>query len=95
MIGPAKTITTRFQSACDSKVRLRSSGRTGFGLALLEHLHEAAEREEADAVLGLLAADAQDLGPEAERERDDLDPEDLRPREVPELVHEDERRDRG
>ena len=59
---------------------------------LLEHLHEAAEREDADAVLRLAAAEAEDLGAEADREGEDLDPEDLRPHEVAELVHEDEHR---
>ena len=84
-------MTTRFHSACASKVRFRSSGRMGaVALGLLEHLHEAAEREEADAVLGLLAAESHDLRTEADREREDLDPEDLREREVAELVHEDE-----
>jgi hypothetical protein len=62
-------------------------------LALLEHLHEAAEGQQAHAVLGLLAADAQDLRPEADREREHLDAEDLREGEVPRLVDEDERAD--
>jgi hypothetical protein len=57
---------------------------------LLEHLHEAAEGEDADAVLRLPAANADDLRPEADREGEDLHPEDLRAHEVPELVHEDE-----
>ena len=59
-------------------------------LALLEHLHEAAEGQEAHAVLGLLAADAQDLRPEADREGEHLHAEDLREGEVPRLVDEDE-----
>ena len=59
---------------------------------LFEHLHEPAEREQADAVLGLAPAQAQDLRPKADREGQDLNPEDLRPHEVPELMHEDEHR---
>ena len=59
-------------------------------LALLEHLHEAAERQEADAVLGLLAADADDLRAESDREREHLHAEDLGEGKVPRLVDEDE-----
>src|SRR5690606_18109160 len=68
-------------------------GEDGVVRGGFEHLDEAAERDEPDAILRLLAAEAQDFGPEAEREGDDLDAEYLRPREVPELVDENQGRD--
>ena len=83
---------TRFQSACASKVRFAILGEDRLLPVLLEHLDEAAERQDADAVLRLAAAEADDLRAEADREGEDLDAEDLRPHEVPELVHEDEHR---
>ena len=84
-------MTTRFQSVWDSKVRWRSSGRIASrGLALLEHLHEAAERQQADAVLRLFPSYFQDLRPEADGKRQHLHPEQLREGEVTEFVDEDE-----
>src|SRR5207249_8405081 len=69
---------------------LGQDGLVALGLALLEHLHEAAEGEDADAVLRLFAPDAHDLGAEADREHDHLHAEDLREREVPRFVNEDQ-----
>ena len=57
---------------------------------LAGHLHVAAERNRADAVLGVAARDLQDLRPEAERKREHPDAEPPRREEVPELVHEDQ-----
>jgi hypothetical protein len=59
-------------------------------LPLLEHFHEAAEREETDAVLRLFPSHFQDLGPEADGKRQHLHPEQLRECEVPEFVDEDQ-----
>ncbi len=66
-------------------------GQDGVGLRLLEHLHETAEGDEPDAIFGFLAAQPEDLRPEAEREGDDLHAEDLGPGVMPELVHENQR----
>jgi hypothetical protein len=68
----------------------KDGGRTS---RLFEHPHESAERDEGDAVFGLLAAKTKDLGSESNRKREHLDAEDLRKGEVSELVHEDQRAD--
>ena len=57
-------------------------GEDHVGLVPLEHLHEPAEREEPDAVLGLFAADPDHFGAEPNGERDHLHAEDLREGEV-------------
>src|SRR5262249_7535175 len=59
-------------------------------LVLFEHLYEAAEREDAEAVLRLAAADTQDLRAEADGEGEHLHAKDLRPHEGAELIDEDE-----
>ena len=92
--GPASTMTTRFHSAWDFEGAPAILGEDGLvALALLEHLHEAAEGQEAHAVLRLLAADAHHLGPEADGEGEDLDAEDLGEGKVARLVDEDQRAD--
>ena len=59
-------------------------------LAFFEHLHEATEGEDSEAVLGLAPSDLHELRPEPHREGEHLHAEDLREREVPSFVDEDE-----
>ena len=61
--------------------------------ALPEHAHVAAEGERRDHVLGAAAREPGDPRTEAEREFEDADAEEFRPREVAELVHEHEHAD--
>jgi len=81
-------MVTRFQSAT------ALLGQDGLGaLALLEHLHEPAERKETDTILGFLAANSNHLRAEADGEGEDFDSEDLCERKVPRLVDENQRAD--
>ena len=67
-------------------------GATGRRLVrvLARHLHVAAERQRADAVFGVAAANAQHRRIEAQLELQHLDANTLGREEVPELVHEHE-----
>src|SRR5438874_334326 len=62
-------------------------GRSFLG-RLAGHLHVAAERQRADAVFGVAAAEADDGRVEPELEFEDADSDALCGQEVPELVHE-------
>ena len=57
---------------------------------LARHLHVAAERDRADAVLRVAADDPEQLGAEAEREGQHADAVAAGHQEMPQLVHEDE-----
>ena len=57
---------------------------------LAGHLDVAAERDGADAVFGVAAPDDEQLGAEAERERQHADADPPRHQEMAELVHEDQ-----
>ena len=57
---------------------------------LAGHLHVAAERQRADAVLGVAAAEADDRGVEAELKLQHPDADPLGGEKMPELVHEHE-----
>ena len=54
------------------------------------HLDVAAERDGADAVLGVAALEGEQFRPEAERESQDADADPARHQEMSELVHEDQ-----
>ena len=64
-----------------------------FAPRLFEHRDEPTERKYADAVLGFLAAEPDDLRAETDAEREHLDAEELGHGEMAELVHEDEHAD--
>ena len=66
---------------------VRRAGARVFGV-LAGHLDVAAERDRADAVLGVAAAELQQLRSEAEREGQHADADPPRRQEVPELVDE-------
>ena len=71
-------------------VRGRQVRRRDVTLALVDHLHVSAQRNQADAVLGIAALHLEQLRTKAERERQDAHAVPARQEEVPELVDEDE-----
>ena len=95
MVGPARMMRIRFHSGLrlEGAPAILRQDRGSLLLVLLEHLHEAAEGKQADAVRRLPPTDLQQLGPEAEAEGQDLHAEDLGEDEVPRLVDEDQRAD--
>ena len=86
--GPMMRIWNR--SHFVSRQEFVGTARAGVVGILARHLHVAAERNRADAVLGVATSDLQQLRAEAERERQHADAEPARRQEVTELVHEHE-----
>jgi hypothetical protein len=64
------------------------AGPVGIVRTVARHLHVAAERDDADAVLGVAALGLENLGTEAEREGEHAHAEPPRGHEVAQLVHE-------
>ena len=88
MAGPAIRIWKR----CHLRLRQELVGgalRLVLGV-LAGHLHVAAERNRAQAVLGVAALERQQLGAEAQREGEHADAVPAGQQEVPQLVHEHE-----
>ena len=88
IIGPI----TRTWNRCHFDLRqefVRGAGARVFRV-LAGHLDVAAERDGADAVLGVAARERQHLRPEAQREREHADADPPGHQEMAELVHENQ-----
>ena len=90
MTGPMISTWKRSHLVFDRNSSGRPSVRSLVLGALAGHLHVAAERQRADAVLRVAAAEADDRGIEAELELEHADAHALGGEKMTELVHEHE-----